>query len=103
MGVRHLVRHREVARQLIAFIQTSCAASQLVLGWFIIPAPFSKDHARLHPRGDQTPSPGFFPAVFVFNRHFPAADVPMACLHILLHHGPVWVVHRDRMVAVKEL
>jgi hypothetical protein len=39
----------------------------------------------------------------VFNRHFPAADVPMACLHILLHHGPVWVVHRDRMVAVKEL
>jgi hypothetical protein len=76
---------------------------QLFLGWFIIPAPFSKDHARVHPQGDRTPSPGYFPAVFVFDQRFPTADITMACLHILLEGGKAWVVHRKKVIVVKAL
>jgi hypothetical protein len=85
------------------YLHSDKLCGKLMFGWFIIPTPFSKDHARLHPEGDQTASQGLFPAVFAFDARFPDADVPMACLHILLQNGPVWIVNFHRMIAVKEL
>jgi hypothetical protein len=76
---------------------------QLFLGWFIIPVPFGKINSLLHPQGDQTPSPGYFPAVCAFDQRYPDADITMACLHILLEGGPAWVVHSKRIIFVKAL